>query len=47
MYPNLGISKTSMSIMNSMVLEVYEKVTKEASKLVKYNKKKTLNAQGI
>ena len=42
-----GISKKSMEIMNSFLMDLYERVALEASKLVRYNKKQTLSAREI
>jgi histone H2B len=42
-----GISKRSMSIMNSFVNDLFERIAIEASKLVRYNKKHTLTAREI
>ena len=44
---DIGISKKSMSIMNSFINDVYEKIAIEASNLVRYNKKHTLSAREI
>jgi histone H2B len=38
-HPETGISKRSMSIMNSFINDVFEKIALEAAKLVRYNKK--------
>jgi histone H2B len=42
-----GISKKSMAIMNSFINDVFEKISLEASKLVRYNKKHTLSAREV
>jgi len=44
---DVGISKKSMSIMNSFINDIFEKISLEASKLVRYNKKHTLSAREI
>merc|ERR1712127_298988 len=46
-HPDTGISKRSMSIMNSFINDIYEKVAVEASKLVRYNKKHTLSSREV
>ncbi len=46
-HQDTGISKRSMSIMNSFVNDVFERISLEASKLVRYNKKHTLSAREI
>jgi histone H2B len=45
MYPEIGISRKAMSIMNSFVNDTYERITAEASKLVKWHKKKTITSR--
>ena len=42
-----GISKRSMSIMNSFVYDLFDRIALEAAKLVRYNKKHTLTAREI
>ena len=46
-HQDTGISKKSMSIMNSFVFDLFERISLEASKLVRYNKKHTLTAREI
>ena len=46
-HPETGISKRSMSIMNSFINDVFEKICTEATKLVQYNKKHTLSSREI
>ena len=46
-HPDSGISKKSMSILNSFVLDLFERLAGEASRLIKYNKKKTLSSREI
>ena len=46
-HPETGISKRSMSIMNSFINDIFEKIALEASKLVRYNKKHTLSSREI
>merc|ERR1711957_1112885 len=46
-HPETGISKKSMSIMNSFIKDVFEKVATESSKLVRYNKKHTLSSREV
>ncbi len=46
-HPETGISKRSMSIMNSFINDVFEKISLEASKLVRYNKKQTLSSREV
>ena len=46
-HPETGISKRSMSIMNSFIHDIFEKIAAEAGKLVRYNKKQTLSSREI
>ena len=46
-HPETGISKRSMSIMNSFINDLFEKISSESSKLVRYNKKQTLSSREI
>ena len=46
-HPETGISKRSMSIMNSLIYDIFEKIALEAAKLVRYNKKQTLSSREI
>ena len=46
-HQDTGISKRSMSIMNSFVNDIFERISLESSKLVRYNKKHTLSAREI
>ena len=44
---DFGISKKGMCVINSIAFDVFEQVALEASKLVRYQKKKTLTGQDI
>eukprot|EP00916_Digyalum_oweni_P018344 GHVL01030761.1.p1 GENE.GHVL01030761.1~~GHVL01030761.1.p1 ORF type:complete len:124 (+),score=16.55 GHVL01030761.1:216-587(+) len=46
-HPDTGISKKSMSIINSFVNDTFEKIAMEASKLCKYAKKDTLSSREV
>ncbi len=46
-HPDTGISSKSMSIMNSFVNDVFERVAGEASKVSSYNKKATITSREI
>jgi histone H2B len=46
-HPETGVSKKSMSIMNSFINDIFEKIALEASKLVRYNKKHTLSSREV
>lgn len=45
--PDLGISGNAMSIMNSFVNDVFDKIACEAGRLARYNKKSTLGHREI
>jgi len=46
-HPETGISKKSMSIMNSFINDVFERLATEAGKLGKYNSKATLSSREV
>ena len=46
-HPDTGISSKAMSIMNSFVNDIFERIAAEASKLAKYNKKSTISSREI
>lgn len=46
-HPETGISKRSMSIMNSFINDVFERINLEAGKLVTNNKKHTLSSREV
>ena len=46
-HPDTGISKKSMSIMNSFINDVFERLATEAGKLGKYNAKATLSSREV
>ena len=46
-HPDTGVSKKSMSILNSFVLDLFERVASEASRLIQYNKRRTLSSREI
>ena len=46
-YPEMGMSKKAMSIMNSFVFDTFERIATEAGKLCKINKKQTLDARAV
>ncbi|KAJ2765494.1 histone H2B [Coemansia nantahalensis] len=46
-HPDTGISNKAMSIMNSFVNDIFERVASEASKLAAYNKKSTITSREI
>jgi len=46
-HPETGISKRGMSIMNSFINDIFERLALEASRLARYNKKATLSSREI
>ena len=46
-HPDTGISSKAMSIMNSFVSDIFDRVANEASRLAKYNKKSTISSREI
>ena len=46
-HPDTGVSKKSMSILNSFVLDLFERLASEASRLAKYNKRRTLSSREV
>ena len=46
-HPDVGISKRAMSIMNSFINDIFEKVATEGGRLCRYNKKATMSSREI
>merc|ERR1712066_115847 len=46
-YPEMGMSKKAMSIVNSMVSDMFERLASESAQLCKYNKKQTMDAKAL
>ena len=46
-HPETGISKKGMSVINSFVNDIFERLALEASRLARYNKKATLSSREI
>jgi len=46
-HPEIGISKKAMNIMNSFINDTFERLAGESSKLVRYNRKRTLSSREI
>jgi histone H2B len=46
-HPDTGISNKAMSIMNSFVNDLFERVAAEASRLASYNKRSTVTSREI
>lgn len=46
-HPDTGISSKAMSIMNSFVNDVFERIAAEASRLAHYNKRMTISSREV
>ena len=46
-HPDVGISSKAMSIMNSFVNDLFDRVASEASRLCQYNKRKTISSREV
>ncbi len=46
-HPDTGISSKAMSIMNSFVNDIFERIASEAARLAKYNSKATISSREI
>ena len=46
-HPDIGISSKAMSIMNSFINDMFEKLAAEGTKLARYNKKPTITSREI
>ncbi|XP_049598953.1 histone H2B 8-like [Syngnathus scovelli] len=46
-HPDTGISSKAMSIMNSFVTDIFERIAGEASRLALYNKRSTISSREI
>ncbi|XP_037120996.1 histone H2B 1/2-like [Syngnathus acus] len=46
-HPDTGISSKAMSIMNSFVNDIFERIASEASRLALYNKRSTITSREI
>ena len=46
-HPEIGVSKKSMSIMNSFIADIFQRIAGEAGKLASYNSKATLSSREI
>ena len=46
-HPDTGVSSKAMSIMNSFVNDVFERIAAEASRLAHYNKRSTITSREI
>ena len=46
-HPDTGISSKAMSIMNSFVNDIFERIATEASRFAHYNKKHTITSREV
>ena len=46
-HPDTGVSSKAMSIMNSYVNDIFERIAAEASRLAHYNKRSTITSREI
>ena len=46
-HPDTGVSSKAMSIMNSFVNDIFERISAEASRLAQYNKRSTITSREI
>ena len=46
-HPDTGISSRAMSIMNSFVNDIFERIAGESSRLASYNKRSTISSREI
>ncbi|OMJ81543.1 hypothetical protein SteCoe_17949 [Stentor coeruleus] len=46
-HPDTGISKRSMSVMNSFINDIFEKISLESTRLLRYSKKHTLTSKEV
>ncbi|KAF0713733.1 late histone H2B.L4-like [Aphis craccivora] len=46
-HPDTGISSKAMSIMNSFINDIFERIAGEASRLAQYNKRSTITSREI
>lgn len=46
-HPDVGVSKKSMSIMNSFVNDIFERIAGECSRLTHQNKRKTISSREV
>ncbi|KAL3983002.1 Histone H2B.9 [Acanthocheilonema viteae] len=46
-HPDIGISSKAMSIMNSFLNDVFERIAVESGRLARYNKRSTISAREI
>ncbi|XP_078284575.1 histone H2B 3-like [Rhinoraja longicauda] len=46
-HPDTGIASSAMSIINSFVYDIFERIASEASRLIRYSKRQTISSREI
>ena len=46
-HPDIGVSKKAMNIMNSFIHDTFDRIATEGSKLVRFNKRRTLSSREV
>ncbi|XP_067829785.1 histone H2B 8-like [Heptranchias perlo] len=46
-HPDTGISSSAMSVINSFVNDIFERIACEASRLIRYSKRQTISSREI
>ena len=46
-HPDTGISKKAMSVMNSFINDIFDRIATESGRLVRYNKRGTLTSREV
>lgn len=46
-HPDMGITSKAMVILNSFVLDIFERLATEAGRLARYNKKKSITSREV
>jgi len=46
-HPDTGISKKGMSIMNSFINDIFDRIATESAKLCRYSKKATVSSREV
>ena len=46
-HPDTGVSSKAMSIMNSFVNDIFDRIAEEASRLAQYNKRSTISSREV
>ncbi|GAB1603405.1 histone H2B, gonadal [Argonauta hians] len=46
-HPDTGISSKAMSIMNSFICDLFERIASESSRLAQYNKRSTISSREV